>query len=388
MNKSAVVFTQEKSSSLAGDHLGEQINEQLAGERPNVIILFLSSSYNYSEVINNLQKATTPEILIGSSSAGEFTNNEIGTGSASAIAITSDEIEFHANLSHGIKNSRKDVAEDLCDNLTGLKEYKHKHYTAMVFADALSGYTDELINYMTEFSAGTYQFFGGGAGDNENFKKTHVFLNDEIATDAAVVLEILSNKPIGVGVSHGWSPVGEKMKVTESEGMRLISLNATPAADVYEEYAKNKNISFDATDPTPFFLHNVLGIATNDGYKIRVPLTLNPDRSITFASDIPEGSYISFMSINNESATKAASNAALTALNKLNDYTPGIAFVFDCASTRLRMGNAFNLEMDDIKKTLNSIRYAGCNTYGQIARVEGQFSGFHNCTAVVCVIPE
>lgn len=31
---------------------------------------------------------------------------------------------------------------------------------------------------------------------------------------------------------------------------------------------------------------------------------------------------------------------------------------------------------------------AGCNTYGQIARAEGQFSGFHNCTAVVCVIPE
>jgi len=25
---------------------------------------------------------------------------------------------------------------------------------------------------------------------------------------------------------------------------------------------------------------------------------------------------------------------------------------------------------------------------GQIARSEGQMSGFHNCTAVVCVIPE
>jgi hypothetical protein len=32
-------------------------------------------------------------------------------------------------------------------------------------------------------------------------------------------------------------------------------------------------------------------------------------------------------------------------------------------------------------------RHAGCNTFGQIARGEGQFSGFHNCTAVVCIIP-
>jgi hypothetical protein len=29
----------------------------------------------------------------------------------------------------------------------------------------------------------------------------------------------------------------------------------------------------------------------------------------------------------------------------------------------------------------------GCNTHGQIARAEGQFEGFHNCTAVVCLLP-
>jgi hypothetical protein len=31
---------------------------------------------------------------------------------------------------------------------------------------------------------------------------------------------------------------------------------------------------------------------------------------------------------------------------------------------------------------------AGFNSYGQIVRAEGQFSGFHNCTAVVCVFPD
>jgi hypothetical protein len=388
MNKTAVVFTHEKLSSLAGIKLGEQINEQLEGERPHVIILFLSSSYNYSELINYLRKTTDTDIVIGSSSAGEFTNSEAGTESASAVAIYSDEIQFNASLSKGIKSSRKEVAQELCTNFIGLNEYKYKYYTAMVFADALSGYTDELISYLTEFSAGTYQFFGGGAGDNENFNKTHVFLNDEIASDAAVVLEILSNKPVGVGVNHGWAPVGEKMKVTEADGMNLISLNATPAGEIYEEYAKSMDSIFDKANPIPFFLHNVLGIATEDGYKIRVPLALNPDNSITFASDIPAGSYVSFMSINNEAAKEAASNAARTALNKLEKNTPGVAFVFDCVATRLRMGNAFNLELDEIRRTLNSIRYAGCNTYGQVARVEGQFSGFHNCTAVVCILPE
>ncbi len=45
----------------------------------------------------------------------------------------------------------------------------------MLLADALSGYTDEIIDKLTERTAGTYQFFGGGAGDNANFKNTCVF---------------------------------------------------------------------------------------------------------------------------------------------------------------------------------------------------------------------
>jgi hypothetical protein len=41
-----------------------------------------------------------------------------------------------------------------------------------------------------------------------------------------------------------------------------------------------------------------------------------------------------------------------------------------------------------LASALGPTPYAGCNTYGQIARAEGQFGGFHNCTAVVCVLPE
>ena len=52
------------------------------------------------------------------------------------------------------------------------------------------------------------------------------------------------------------------------------------------------------------------------------------------------------------------------------------------------MGKAFGLELRSLEDALGPVPYAGCNTFGQIARAEGQFSGFHNCTAVVCVIPE
>jgi hypothetical protein len=52
------------------------------------------------------------------------------------------------------------------------------------------------------------------------------------------------------------------------------------------------------------------------------------------------------------------------------------------------MGKEFGFELEAVQHALGSAQYAGFNTYGQIARAEGQFSGFHNCTAVVCIIPE
>jgi len=44
--------------------------------------------------------------------------------------------------------------------------------------------------------------------------------------------------------------------------------------------------------------------------------------------------------------------------------------------------------LDAVRAELGEAQFAGCNSIGQIARAEGQLSGFHNCTAVVCVIPE
>jgi hypothetical protein len=57
-------------------------------------------------------------------------------------------------------------------------------------------------------------------------------------------------------------------------------------------------------------------------------------------------------------------------------------------ATRLRLGKEFGNEVDAVQQALGDVAMAGCNTYGQVASAEGQFAGFHNCTAVVAVFPE
>jgi hypothetical protein len=81
-------------------------------------------------------------------------------------------------------------------------------------------------------------------------------------------------------------------------------------------------------------------------------------------------------------------SATQSAVDQLQGEKPEVALFFDCVATRLRMGRDFDFELAKVKDALGEASYAGCNTYGQIARSEGQFSGFHNCTAVVAVFPK
>ncbi len=387
MTVSSVVFTSESSAPAAGMQLANAILENLQGKTPHVVILFASSSYEYEELLQAVNQQCKPEILIGCSSAGEFTASHFGTDSASAVAIHSDEIKFSAGLGKSIKTNREQVVNELYASMQGVDSFEYPYQSGLILADALSGHTDEIIDLLTEKTV-SYQFFGGGAGDNARFQKTHVFFGDKAYTDAAVLLEILSKKPLGIGVKHGWQPTGQKMRVTAADGMRLISLNGIPAAEVFTEYAEATGQQLDKENPIPFFLHNILGIETDQGFKLRVPLTIEEDGSLICASDIPTGAIISFMAIEPQAAKEAAQEATSMAIENLNGNQPGVALFFDCVATRLRMGNQFENELAQVKESLGNAKYAGCNTYGQIARINGQFNGFHNCTAVVCIIPE
>lgn len=385
--QSVVVYTATEDSREAGLSLGDQIITQLGGTPPDAVILFVSPKYDAAALVECVGDRCGAKIMVGCSSAGEFTNDTHGDGKACALAISSSSLQFAVGIGRGISSDQRKAAEEMVRDFRCGKEGSNEYCSALILTDALAGHADELIEELTLTTGGSHQFFGGGAGDDANFRRTEVFVGKDIASDAAVALEIISEKPIGIGVRHGWSPATAPMRVTESRGAVLVSLNASPILDVFREHAASTSQTFDQKDPMPFFLHNILGIETGAGYKLRVPLAVNPDGSVLCAAEIPQGAAVCLMSTDSASAKEAAANATRAAVEQLNGHPPGVALFFDCVATRLRMGREFGNELDALKEVLGETQFAGCNTYGQVARTTGQFNGFHNCTAVVCVLP-
>ncbi len=386
MTRTAIAMSSLRGED-AGRELGAAIREQLTGQSPDAVIVFATPDQDHARLLAGITDECSPGTLVGCSSAGEFTGEESGVGMTCVVALLAPEMRFSAVLGRGLRTDRAATAGQLVRGFHGLAATDFRYRAALVLTDALAGFADDLVDQLTLLTGGVYRLFGGGAGDDARFQRTVVFYGTEVVEDAAVALEILSDKPIGIGVQHGWTAGGDPMRVTQSTGMQLGSLNAIPAADVFDAHAAATGQTFERSEPVPFFLHNVLGVESPDGYRLRVPLAVQDDGSVLCAADIQTGTTACIMTTDAPDAAAAAAAATRSALSQMDGHEPAIALVFDCVATRLRLGTAFGEELDAVRRELGTTPFAGFNTYGQIAQAEGQFSGFHNCTAVVCTIP-
>ena len=384
MTESAIVQTQTLDSAAAGAAIAGQLADQMS-TAPDALLLFASPCHDHRILIDAIVERCAPGALVGCSTAGEFINTHSLSSAVVAIGIASREMQFSTAIAHDVGGNRQAAALHLSESLSGASaEYPFRY--GLLFTDALAGHTEDLLERVTRMAPG-YQFVGGGAGDDDRFASSSVFRGSEIASNAAALLEIQSKKKIGIGVSHGWSCATPEMQVSQVSGNTIVAIDSRPAAEAYERFAKAIDQPFLRNDPLSFFLHYVLGVKTEQGYILRVPLTITGDGAIVCAAEVSAGATVCIMKTDSRSSVNAARIAANNAMDQLGGGSPALGLFFDCAATRLRMGLEFGRELEAVAHQLQGVEFGGCNTYGQIAQAEGQFSGFHNCTAVVCLLP-
>lgn len=388
MTETVIVSTNASDASSAAQEISGKVLEGLGGSTPDALLLFAAPHHDQPALLRAVASGCSPKVMVGASSSGEFTQERRGEGLVCAMAIRSDDIEFNVGIAQGLRGDREDAARSAVRSFRGVKEHPFPFRSAFVMTDGLAGHAEDFVHALREATGGKYQLFGGGAGDNARFQHTPVFHGTEVLTDAAVVLEILSRKPVGIGVAHGWEPRTPAMRVTETRGQLLLSLNGTPAQDVFADYAAESGQDFDPETPLPFFLNNILGIEMESGHRLRCPLGIGESGSILCATEVPVGSKVAIMGTSHEATARAVSIATEAALAALRGHRPQAALFFDCVATRLRMGDAFDDSLGALRTSLDpTAGYVGCNTHGQISRFDGELGGFHNCTAIVCVLP-
>lgn len=261
VTKVAVSHTSLPGAMEAGTYLADDVLSKLNGVAPDIVIVFASPVFAYEDLLAAIDERCHPGLIVGCSSAGEFSGCKDSNSSASILAISADDMRFNAALGIGLRESRDHALDQVMSVFTGAQHPEFPYRNAMVLTDALAGHTDDIIDEITVRTGGSYQLFGGGAADDARFHQTHVFHGRTAHDNAIVIVEMLSKRPMGLGVSHGWEPSGDALRVTESQGNRVVSLNATSPADIFAAHALNTGQLFRREDPMPFFLHKLIELA-------------------------------------------------------------------------------------------------------------------------------
>ena len=156
--QSATVYTVREGSEEAGYDLGAQVRDAMGDAPPDVVIVFASSRFHYGALLTALNGTCHPAILVGSSSAGEFTGQSRGVGTACALAFRSKEIRAAAGLGLAVSVDRAKAARDVVGGFHGLDAREFPHRSALIMTDALAGHADDLVDQLTVLTSGKYQF--------------------------------------------------------------------------------------------------------------------------------------------------------------------------------------------------------------------------------------
>ena len=388
----------KEDSYQAGYEACKTAIEKMGADKPDFTITFASVVFDQAELMRGIHEASGNAPGIGCSDAGEITSEGPTTKSVSVMAIKSDNIRFINGLGTDIKTDARAAGARVA------KEIKEKSVDALrlfiMLPDVLMGNGADIVRGILDVLGENFPVVGGAAGDDFLFQTTYEYRDGEVASGAVAGVGISGTFSFGMGVRHGWVPIGIPMKATKSKGSVLYELDGKPASSIHEDYFGTQADALKREPLARLAITYPLGIKMPelDEYLIRDPITVGEHGEITCAAEIPEGSEIRLMIGSKEKAIEAAQDAATHLMKDFERQgsKPKFLLMFNCIAREKLFAQKAKEEIDAIMNIIGrDVPLLGFYTYGEQAPMGGEThdikkikSRFYNETVVLCAIGE
>lgn len=255
-------------------------------------------------------------------------------------------------LSHELHTVFLDLSGDITEINKTITAHAEAHSivnpSIFCFTDALAPQKSTLIDSLYDCWGPDANYVGGGAG-SLSFQPFPCIIHQDTVAENAAVIGVMDAK-ISLGVAHGWTPISEPIKVTETVGNSIISLNWKPAFEVYKNEIKTHSDLdilpenfFDIAKSYPLGL-----IRLDSEMTIRDPYATENGK-LHIVDNVPEGEYIRIMNGNMDSLLEGA-KTAVSATDKHINSDASEQFCVDCISRVLYMQDEFGQELALLNK--------------------------------------
>jgi hypothetical protein len=336
--------------------------------------------------ILNIRKAYPEAIIVGCSTAGEISGQRVYDDS---LAITA--VEFENSIVKGATIKLGDVAMNSArageELAKALEQDKLKH--VFILSEGTHTNGSELVRGLSKHLPENVPITGGLAGDGANFEETLIFYNSGPKDDTIAAIGFYGDRlKIGYGSMGGWDPFGPERRITRSKGNILFELDNQSALALYKNY-----LGDHANELPASALLFPLSIRSDEKPErlVRTILAIDEEEgSMTFAGDVPEGTYARFMKANFDRLVDGAYGAAKTSCEVSGASSPDLAILISCVGRKLVLQQMVEDEVDSVREVLGEDTVmTGFYSYGEICPAAPNAScNLHNQTMTITTFTE
>lgn len=374
----------------AAKEAASRASKNIQTQKVDLALVFSSIEFAHPDVLKTIAGFLGPVPIIGCSSAALISNQGIIKYGLimMLLSISEDAYFTTACVKEITSESSAGAGEELGDKLLyGFKNVPRD--LSVIFSDGLIQDGSGLIWGIQERLGASFPLVGASASDNLSFQKTYLYFNQEIFSGGACGMLLGGRLNFGLGIKHGWKPLGKPRRVTKSKNNIVNEIDNLPAAKIYEEYFA-KDMAELKKDLRHISILYPIGIYLpgEEEYLLRNISSIEEDGSLIFQGNVPEGSQIRLMIGTKESCLAATQQAAQEVKRGLLGRPLNFALVFESVSRYMLLGRQANQELEIIQAQIGKdTPIIGIYTFGEQAPLRSiSYLGrtyFHNQTVTI-----
>lgn len=323
--------------------------------------------------------------LLGCSTAGEIYGTRVFDDSLVVTAVHFESTRIQgAKITVDTVKSSREAGERLARQL---KPEGLVH--VVVLSDGLKVNGSDLVKGLVANLPENVSVTGGLSGDGARFQQTLVAWDGPAAPDTVAVLGLYGDRiKIGYGSLGGWDSFGPERLITRSDGNVLYELDGRSALDLYKEYLGEHATGLPATG-----LLFPLSLRRRDAETGVVRTILAVDehhQSMTFAGDIPTGSYARLMKANFDRLIDGAVTAAKTSSHAIGSSNVDLALLVSCVGRKMVLSQRIEEEVEGVRDVVgDQAVLTGFYSYGEISPFTPNATcELHNQTMTITTLSE
>lgn len=342
---------------------------------------------NESDLLAEIRAAYPKALLTGCSTAGEIHDTRVYDDAVVTTAVQFDHTKIAGAVTQVANAGDSAKAGKYLALAIPHEDLAH----VFVLSDGLSVNGSELVDGLVEHLPKGVTVTGGLAGDGGNFEETCVIWDGKPEKNSLVLVGFYGDRlKIGYGSKGGWDTFGADRLITRSHENVLYELDGQSALELYKKYLGDHAEGLPATGLLfPLSIHN--GNGNGEAGVVRTILAVDEnDQSLTFAGDIPQGSYARLMKANINRLIDGAMGAAQRSCETAGELSAELAILISCVGRKMVLKQRVEEEVEGVREILGTTAtLAGFYSYGEISPfISNAKCELHNQTMTVTTFSE